>query len=105
MLLLIEGPHPAFVDAVGQNVQALVDSVEYVGVMAPAHWLSEQALAAGGLVIFDWGAWGDWPQLAQNLFAGLRYLDKPGVRMILCPLPPEGGIGTAVRDRLLRAAR
>jgi L-threonylcarbamoyladenylate synthase len=71
--------------------------------MSPDGWLNEPTLAAGGLVIFDWGSWGDWPQLAHNFFAGLRYLDKPGVSVILCPLPPEAGLGLALRDRLMRA--
>jgi L-threonylcarbamoyladenylate synthase len=73
--------------------------------MVPDQWLDSQTVAVGGIVLFDWGAWGDWPQLAQNLFAGLRYLDKPGVSVILCPLPPEEGIGMAIRDRLMRAAQ
>jgi L-threonylcarbamoyladenylate synthase len=92
-------------EAVRKHVQEVGDGGEYVGVMAPEKWLHEQALAAGGVVIFDWGPWGDWPKLAQGLFSGLRYLDKLGASVILCPLPPENGIGMAVRDRLLRAAR
>ena len=78
---------------------------DYVGVMAPDGWIDETTLAAGGLVLFAWGAWSDWAQLGRNLFAGLRYLDKPGVRVILCPLPSAEGMGLALRDRLMRAAR
>lgn len=104
-LVLVEGRREALLEAIARNVAEEGDYGEYVGVMAPAGWLDEPTLAAGGLVIFDWGVWGDWSQLAQNLFAGLRYLDKPGVSVILSPLPPEEGLGMALRDRLAKAAR
>ena len=104
-LLLVDGTPRALMEAIKEHVQSEAERGDYVGVMVPAQWLDEQTLAGGGLVLFDWGVWGDWPQLAQTLFAGLRYLDKPGVSMILCPLPAEEGIGLAIRDRLLRAAQ
>jgi L-threonylcarbamoyladenylate synthase len=104
-LVLVDGNREALHKAIATYVASQGDRGEYVGVMAPEQWLENAALTRGGLVFFDWGAWGNWPQLAQNLFAGLRYLDKPGVSVILCPLPPEEGLGTAVRDRLIRAAR
>ena len=104
-LVLVEGQREALLEAIARNVAEEGEYGEYVGVMAPAGWLDEPTLAAGGLVIFDWGVWGDWSQLAQNLFAGLRYLDKPGVSVILSPLPPEEGLGMALRDRLAKAAR
>lgn len=104
-LVLVEGRREALLEAIAQNVASEGEHGEYVGVMAPDGWLDERTLAAGGLVIFDWGAWRDWRQLAQNLFAGLRYLDKPGVSVIVAPLPPEEGLGLALRDRLMRAAR
>jgi L-threonylcarbamoyladenylate synthase len=104
-LVLVEGTKDALLDAIRRNVSSEGDRGDYVGVMAPQDWLDAAALESGGLVIFDWGVWGDWSQLAQNLFAGLHYLDKPGVNVILCPLPPAGGLGLALRDRLMRAAR
>ena len=104
-LVLVDGKKDALLDAIRRRVFSEGDQGNYVGVMAPEDWLDSGALAAGGLVIFDWGAWDNWNQLAHNLFAGLRYLDKPGVSVILCPLPPEEGLGLALRDRLMRAAR
>ena len=56
-------------------------------------------------VVFDWGDWADLPTLAHRLFAGLRQLDAAGVDVILCPLPPAKGLGTAIQDRLLKAAK
>ena len=104
-LAVVEASQNALLHAIREHVATLGDHGEYVGVMAPADWLDAATLACGGVVIFDWGAWGNWQQLAQNLFSGLRYLDKPGVSVILCPLPPEEGLGLALRDRLMRAAR
>lgn len=104
-LILVEGARDALQGAISKHVALEGEDGHHVGVMAPADWIDQAALARGGLVIFDWGTWGDWTQLAQNLFSGLRYLDKPGVSMILCPLPPEEGLGLALRDRLTRAAR
>ena len=104
-LVLVNGRQEELLDAIREHVGTEGERGEYVAVMAPEGWLDEATLAAGGLVIFDWGRWGDWRQLAQNIFSGLRYLDKPGVSVILCPLPPEEGLGLALRDRLTRAAR
>jgi L-threonylcarbamoyladenylate synthase len=104
-LISVSGTREAFLAAVAEHVRQEGERGEYVGVMAPEQWLDQQALASGGVVIFDWGTWGNWQQLAQNLFAGLRYLDKPGVSVIVCPLPPEEGLGLALRDRLIRAAQ
>lgn len=56
-------------------------------------------------IVYRWGKWSDTEQLAQRLFAGLRYLDKAGATIIVCPLPAAKGIGIAMRDRLQKAAR
>lgn len=44
-------------------------------------------------------------RVAVALFAGLRALEAAGVDVILCRSFDEQGLGLAVRDRLLRAAR
>ncbi|MDW8344804.1 MAG: L-threonylcarbamoyladenylate synthase [Verrucomicrobiae bacterium] len=41
---------------------------------------------------------------AETLYEELRRLDQAGVPVILALLPPPGGLGTALRDRLFRAA-
>jgi L-threonylcarbamoyladenylate synthase len=104
-LMLVDGTRQKFRDAIEQQVSNLGGDGDYVGAMAPEDWLEEESLARGGLVIFDWGSWSDPQQLAHNLFAGLRYLDKSGVSVIVCPLPSADGLGLALRDRLLRAAQ
>jgi L-threonylcarbamoyladenylate synthase len=56
-------------------------------------------------LIYRWGNWMDHGELARRLFAGLRELDAAGATAILCPLPEDEGIGRAIRDRLIKAAR
>jgi L-threonylcarbamoyladenylate synthase len=53
---------------------------------------------------FAWGCWSDPEQLAERLYAGLRALDSDGCAIIFCPLPEAAGLGTAIRDRLHKAA-
>lgn len=73
-----------------------------LGVMLPTGWPLPEGFRG---VQYAWGSWKDDRQLAQNLFAGLRALDGMGAETILCPLPAAAGLGAAVRDRLLKAAR
>lgn len=47
---------------------------------------------------------GKLEEAAQNLFTGLRTLDKMPVEIILAELVPEIGVGRAINDRLKRAA-
>ena len=79
----------------------LIENDEYdnVGVMLPEGWTQPPRAR-----VFAWGNWNDPETLAPRLFAGLRDLDSQGVATILCPLPPSGGIGDALRDRLKKAA-
>jgi L-threonylcarbamoyladenylate synthase len=46
----------------------------------------------------------DPAEYARLLYARLRELDAQGFELIIAALPPEAGLGLAVRDRLTRAA-
>ena len=74
-----------------------------VGIMLPRGW--NLPAGAEGVQVAEWGRWGEPQELAQSLYGCLRALDAQGCSLILCPLPPEGGIGTAIRDRLRKASR
>ena len=97
----------------GSVSQALSDAVRdaslgysRVGVLLPEdHPAAELIRRDPKIIVFDWGRFSDAEHLARRLFAGLRSLDRAGVDIILCPLPPPGGIGKAIRDRLLKAAK
>jgi L-threonylcarbamoyladenylate synthase len=91
-------------------LEAKVHSSERVGVMWVHDMPGEHGFAAAVdplasfAEVFAWGSWSQPEQLAQRLFAGLRALDAAGCTVILCPVPPERGIGEAIRDRLRKAA-
>jgi L-threonylcarbamoyladenylate synthase len=104
-LVLVDGNEAAFQNELRVRVQYAKDSGEYVGAMVPEGWLNAELMERGGLVLYDWGTWRLWEVLAQRLFSGLRYLDKPGVTVIVCPLPDPEGIGLALHDRLVKAAK
>lgn len=76
---------------------------EGVGVMLPDGVAIPTGIAEEH--VFRWGKWNAPEELAQRLYAGLRALDAAGCTVILCPLPSEEGMGTALRDRLRKAAR
>ncbi len=80
------------------ELQEMVSSLkpERTGVLLPTGWASEGQT-------FDWGSTPE--EMAHRLFAGLRDLDARGVTSIVCPLPPEQGVGAALLDRLRKAAR
>lgn len=61
-------------------------------------------LIRGGAGRLNLSPTGDLNEAAANLFAFLRQLDKPGVRAIAVMPVPETGLGTAINDRLRRAA-
>jgi L-threonylcarbamoyladenylate synthase len=73
---------------------------EIVGVMLPAPLAIE-----GPYLLYEWGDLEDQERLAKRLFAGLRELDAAGATVIVCPMPGNHGLGVAIRDRLLKAAR
>jgi len=55
--------------------------------------------------IYRWGRWSAPEEMARELYAGLRQLDAMQCSAIVCPMPPAKGIGAAIRDRLIKAAR
>ena len=84
-----------------RSIAADQDTARPIGVMLPTGWNADPAA-----IRFDWGPWQQPEILAQRLFAGLRALDQQTVATILCPLPADtGGLSTALRDRLRKAAR
>lgn len=100
-LVLIEGAGHALVERFRSEAEARLADGK-LGLMLPDEF---ECGAAREAVTYRWGAWSSEEELAQRLFAGLRWLDAQGAAVILCPLPQAGRIGTAIRDRLKKAAR
>ncbi|HZZ38791.1 MAG TPA: L-threonylcarbamoyladenylate synthase [Acidobacteriaceae bacterium] len=102
-VILVEGEGEAQKASLGAAVRKCEEAGETVGVMLPD--VFQAAVIGRQARVFRWGRWEDTEELAQRLYAGLRWLDGAGVTAIVCPLPAEGGLGTALRDRLQKAAR
>jgi L-threonylcarbamoyladenylate synthase len=47
----------------------------------------------------------DADEFAQDLYAALRRADDLGLVAVVAVLPPDEGVGAAIRDRLRRASR
>jgi L-threonylcarbamoyladenylate synthase len=106
-LVLIEGDGQAQRSAFYRATAVARQDGERAGIMLPSEFERRAVMRIvpkSGL-IFRWGHLSNAEELAQRLFAGLRQLDAAGATVIVCPLPPETGVGIAIRDRLRRAAR
>jgi L-threonylcarbamoyladenylate synthase len=102
-LILVDGSGEAQIARFRELAQHGQQNGMVVGLMLADGF--ERDLNMSQAIVFRWGKWTDSEELAQRLFAGLRYLDGAGANVIVCPLPAAEGIGIAMRDRLLKAAR
>jgi L-threonylcarbamoyladenylate synthase len=98
-LILVEGERDGMATQLSHAASSFRG--ERLGIMLPAGMAAPATPAA----IFPWGRWLAPAELARDLYRGLRALDEKGCTVILCPLPPTEGIGTAIADRLRKAAR
>lgn len=96
--LWLTGPSP--VELIGAAEQVLSRS-QRVCLLLPADWLVE---LRGPVQVVAWGRWSQPESLAAELFGALRSAENSGAEMVLCPLPPPGGVRDALRDRLQKAA-
>ncbi len=108
-LILLEAPLSELADALfaALKAQSSVHDEAKIGLLVPAEALSalkEKLKADGAAILYPWGRWSHPEELSAELFAALRALDAQGCSVILAALPPDVGIGTAVRDRLRKAA-
>jgi L-threonylcarbamoyladenylate synthase len=98
-LVLVENALEALPAALAQLAARY--SGQRIGLMLPNELA---ALAPRTAQVFPWGRWSAPEELASRLYAGLRALDATGCDVILCPLPPNEGLGAAICDRLRKAA-
>jgi len=102
-LVLVDGEGEEQKRAFAKALLAEQGSRSRIGLMLPDAF--ENTALGHDAVVYRWGRWGNPEELAQRLFAGLRWLDAAGVEAILCPVPAGEGLGVAMRDRLRKAAR
>jgi L-threonylcarbamoyladenylate synthase len=101
-LVLIDGSGEAQKAAFGAAALQCEEAGDTVGLMLPDAF--QTAVIGRRARVFRWGNWADEEELAQRMFAGLRWLDAGGATAIICPVPSGKGIGVAIRDRLRKAA-
>lgn len=103
-LVLVDGPLATLASRIAE--EAARHASERLGFLLPVE-ISPSALLESHPTarVFSWGHWDAPEELAHNLYAGLRSLDAHGCSVIVCPLPPAEGLGSAMRDRLFKAAR
>jgi L-threonylcarbamoyladenylate synthase len=105
-LVLIGGEGAEQAQAFASAIESAARQDGRTGIMLPANLLPpELANSLRNHQLYNWGNWHDAEELAHRLFAGLRHLDGAGVEVILCPVPPPAGLGAAILDRLLKAAK
>ncbi len=101
-------PHTEMVLFLGENARerliAEVKTACTAGKLVGALALDEdvEILKAAGAVVYTLGA--DIASVARHLYAGMRWLDKQNVDVIVCRGFGESGLGLAILDRLVRAA-
>jgi L-threonylcarbamoyladenylate synthase len=101
-LILVDGAKHAQIERFQAEARAAKQAGEKPGLMLPDDF---EFAPESDVLVYRWGTWTNEEELAQRLFAGLRWLDAAGATVILCPLPEAKGIGVAIRDRLQKAAR
>lgn len=100
-LVLVEAPLAELPARLGEAWQLWPG--ERIGLLLPAGVAAPQDIALHHVAV--WGRWDAPEEMAHELYAGLRAMDAAGCSVILCPMPPDQGIGAAIRDRLRKAAR
>ncbi len=108
-LTLYEGPADHAISALAADARAAMAAGSRIGILAPREELDVIRTTIGPSErsphVEDAGAASNLPEIAQRLYAALRALDGAGVDLILArTISAEDGLGSAIRDRLLRAA-
>ncbi|NTU57547.1 MAG: threonylcarbamoyl-AMP synthase [Chlorobiaceae bacterium] len=83
LIVLVESPPPSFPEG------------------EPSAWIGLSATPEGAVQALRCKSPEEY---ARVLFGFFRTCDAHGIRRIYCELPPEEGIGRAIRDRLFKAA-
>ena len=101
-LMLYDGPADSVRAAIADTALRYIASGRRVGILTGNE---DAALyTQTGARIIALGDSGDHAAIGRVLFGALRALDGQGVDVILAPMFDAGGLGAAIRDRLIRAA-
>ncbi|MBF0452220.1 MAG: threonylcarbamoyl-AMP synthase [Candidatus Magnetomorum sp.] len=102
-LLLFSGDHTdKILTAMEEQIHHLLKNNKTVGVMVTDE--NAAFFQNKGGTIMKLGSINDLGTVAKKLFACMRTLDSQSMNYILMKMPPEIGLGWALKDRLIRAA-
>lgn len=99
-VLIIQGEEVAMVEMIQNMCGRFVTSGKRVGIMTCDEHLNDYDCG----VVLSLGSLGNMASVAQKLFGTLRDFDEHGVDIILAEAYGEEGIGSAVMNRLRKAA-
>lgn len=100
-VLLFSGATAAVLAKMEETTSKLIDEGKAVGLMLAEE--EKMRFAKSGAVLAPLGREDDLGQIAQNLFACMRELERSGVDVILTRTFGRQGLGLAIADRLIRA--
>ena len=101
-LLIFSGSSSKALEKMRNILIYLLDNHKQVGLMLPDE--EKQLFEDLPLQIRNLGPRADINQIAQNLFVGIRSLDKAHLDVIIMRAVDKKGLGVAIWDRLLRAS-
>lgn len=99
-VLVFQGERQAVYAAMKGRIAELHSAGKRSGLLLQNHEIPQFYGQAAQIVLLG----GDMQEAAAHLFAGMRELDAAEVDAILVRAPEQRGLGTALYDRLLRAA-
>jgi len=102
-MVLIDAPLEELESLLGAAI-ARQGGAAPIGLLLPAELQGSALVERPDVIASPWGSWSAPAELARRLYTTLRELEQRGCSVIICPLPPEEGIGLAIRDRLAKAA-
>jgi L-threonylcarbamoyladenylate synthase len=95
-------PRAKVVLAVAEDVSAAVEAWRLRGALVGVLSAQRPGNLAAGIPWLSLGATSD--QQARQLYARLRAADALALDVLVAVMPPDEGLGVALRDRLVRAA-
>jgi len=101
-LMIFSGSAPRALENMRNIILYLLDHQKQIGLLLPNE--EEPFFEDLPVQIRDLGSKKNISQIAQNLFVGIRSLDKADLDVIIMRAVDKKGLGVAIWDRLLRAS-
>ncbi|OWZ84589.1 L-threonylcarbamoyladenylate synthase [Natranaerobius trueperi] len=107
-LFLVDGEGERLLEKIKELVEKYSNQNYRVGVLVTDElksYLTDNLSDLNHIYMYDLGPIDNLNQVAKNLYNGLREMDNNSVEIIFCRTFPKIGMGTALMNRLKKAAR